>query len=445
MDDSLQTQSSESGTALCSRRTLLKRSGLLVALAGTGVSSYPALAAGKQIDVYAGSWIRKGGKKGFYRYKFDTESGVLTFVETVDTAYSVGGTLVDAAHRLVYVTDENDEQPDFRLGGGGTVGVYRIDPASGALSKIGAQRSFGANPSMIAIDPTGKYMVASIHGTNDPVTRVVETAPHRYEVVAQYPTSSINLFPLKTDGTLDAPRDVHETFGSGPHGNQTNSHPHCVVWDPEGQFFLCCDKGADRIYSMSIDYSAERIVQTAEPYRLAPGSVPRYARFNAERKLVYINFESANEVAVFRYDERGALTKVGAEPVVTKALLAKVPAGAHFEQQDMRLHPSGKLLFTVVRGSLDYVEGGTRKYRQGFDGVTSFAIDSAGMLKRIDTIEMTASWPRGCAISPDGRFLLVACLYSDEIVTLAIADNGTLSKTSSVSQNAAANLAFSAG
>jgi 6-phosphogluconolactonase len=445
MNDRLQTQPSEPDNSSLSRRTLLKRSALVAGLASIDLGIHSALAASNEIDLYAGSWIRKGGKKGFYRYKFDTVSGKLTFVERVDDAYSVGGTFVDVDRRLVYITDENDEQPDFRLGGGGTVGVYRINPASGALTKLTAQKSYGANPSMIAIDPTGKYMVASIHGTNDPVTRAVETAAHHYEIVAQYSTSSINLFPLNADGTLGAPRDVHETSGSGPNGNQTTSHPHCVVWEPEGQFFVCCDKGADRIYSMSIDYRAERIVQTATPYILEPGSVPRYARFNAEKKLVYVNFESANAVAVFRYNDHGALTKLGAEPVVTEALMAKIPAGAHFEQQDMRLHPSGKFLFTVVRGSLDYMEGNNRKYKRGFDGVTSFAIDSNGMLKRIQTIEMAASWPRGCAISPDGRFIVVPCLYSDEILTLAIAEDGTLSKASSIAQNAAANLAFFAG
>ncbi|MDE1182593.1 beta-propeller fold lactonase family protein [Paraburkholderia sp.] len=442
MNDSLQTQPSELDNWSVSRRTLLKRAVLLAGLASIGRGILPVMAASREIDLYSGSWIRKGGKKGFYRYKFDTGSGKLTFAEKIDDAYSVGGTLVNAARKLVYITDESDEQPDFRVGGGGTVGVYRINPASGALTKLGAQKSYGANPSMISIDPTGRYMVASIHASDDAVTRVVKTAAHQYEIVAQYPTTSINLFPLNADGTLAPPLDVHQMSGSGPRKNQRTSHPHCVVWEPEGKFFICCDKGADRIYSMSIDYGVERIVQTAAPYMLEPGSLPRYARFNADKKLVYVNFENANEVAVFSYNERGALTRLGAEPVVTQALMAKIPAGAHLEQQDMRLHPSGKFLFTVVRGSLDYMEGDERKYKKGFDGVTSFAIGNNGMLKRIDTIELAANWPRGCAISPDGRYIVVPCLYSDEILTLAIAEDGTLSKVSSIAQNAAANLDF---
>jgi 6-phosphogluconolactonase (cycloisomerase 2 family) len=178
---------------------------------------------------------------------------------------------------------------------------------------------------------------------------------------------------------------------------------------------------------------------------LEPGSVPRYARFNAARKVVYVNFESANEVAVFRYNEQGMLSRVGGEKVVADSLLAKIPAGAHLEQQDMRLHPSGRFLFTVVRGSLDYMEGSERRYKQGFDGVTAFAIDDSGMPRRIQTIELAGHWPRGCALSPDGQFIVVPCLYSDEIVTLAIARDGTLSQVSSIVQNAAANLAFFAG
>ncbi len=445
MNDRLQTSALETDASSLPRRALLKYGALFAGLASLGVCAQPAIAANRELDLYAGSWIRKGGRKGFCHYKFDTVSGVLTFIEAIDDSYSVGGIVVDAVHKLVYITDENDEQPDFRLGGGGTIAVYRINPWGGALAKLKAQKSYGANPSMIAIDPTGKYMVASIHSTDDPITRVVETAPHHYEIVAQYPSTSVNLFPLNPDGTIAPPLDVHELSGSGPHHNQSTAHAHCVVWEPEGRFFITCDKGADRIYSFRIDYRAERIVQTTAPFLLEPGSVPRYARFNAEKKVLYVNFESANEVAVFHYDEHGALTKMGAEPVVTPALLEKIPAGAHFEQQDMRLDPTGRFLFTVVRGSLDYMEGRERKYKQGFDGVTSFAIDSHGMLKRIDTIEMSSNWPRGCAVSPDGRFLIVPCLYSDEIVTLAIGENGRLTKVSSVGQNAAATVAFFGG
>ncbi|WP_341485588.1 beta-propeller fold lactonase family protein [Thioclava sp. GXIMD4215] len=427
------------------RRQILRAGAALAATTLLGPLATPARAstAHPPISLYAGSWNWKGGKRSFVQYAFDPETGTLTELRHVTDSYSVGSVTIDARTRTLYLADEDDHQPDFRVGGGGTIAPFRIDPATGDLTALPVQRAFGANPSMMAVDPSGKFMVVSIHGSGDPLTKIVERVPHVYDIAIDMPESSINLFPLNADGTVAAPIDVFHTKPQDPAENQRVSHPHCVVFAPDADFFISCDKGRDVIYSMRIDAQKGRLVQAAAPFRFEAGAMPRYARFNPDHGLVYVNFERANEIAVLRYDSTGRLERVGQAPVVPEALLDKIPLGGHFEQQDMRLHPNGRFLYSVARGSRDYMQGGKRHYEHGFDGVSVFGIDpETGMLSPLQTLELEAHWPRGCALSPDGRFLIVPCLYSDEILTLAVAEDGTLSQVSRVAQNAAANVTF---
>ena len=68
-----------------------------------------------------------------------------------------------------------------------------------------------------------------------------------------------------------------------------------------------------------------------------------------------------------------------------------------------------------------------------------------GSLKLIQNMLLPSGtdWPRGCALSPDGRFLVVTAMRSGQIMTLAVGEDGTLSDTGlSVEQPGAAFITF---
>jgi 6-phosphogluconolactonase len=117
-------------------------------------------------------------------------------------------------------------------------------------------------------------------------------------------------------------------------------------------------------------------------------------------------------VCSFRYDEQGHLDPVA----IIDALgddrdIAAKPA----EQSDLRITSSGKYLYDLIRGA---------------DVISVFEVDeSSGKLARIQTMPIDASGPRGCALSPDERFLLVANVASGDVIALSVGDDGRLSPT----------------
>lgn len=66
-----------------------------------------------------------------------------------------------------------------------------------------------------------------------------------------------------------------------------------------------------------------------------------------------------------------------------------------------------------------------------------------GIPHNAQALELECAWPRGCALSPDERHLVVSCLYSDEMIALRINEDGTLSdNVVTIEQTTAANVTF---
>ena len=129
------------------RRTFLKGAGLAGLSVGAAGRATAADASTRIVHLYAGAWSGHGGDKGLWLHRFDPETGRITPVKQISGEFDCGFIHIDRDKHLFHCTDESD-QPlgSQRTGGGGRIFTYRVDPATGELSEVDRQHSYGSNP-----------------------------------------------------------------------------------------------------------------------------------------------------------------------------------------------------------------------------------------------------------------------------------------------------------
>lgn len=377
----------------------------------------------KKTYVYISNW-RKSNELGICQYTFDQETGAMAFVERVEANCDLNVSVVDYSRGLLYALEESTDLASVRGGGGGgRIFVFRINKENGKLETICVRPTFFSNPAYLTLDKTGKYLLVANHGGKGAVTKVQQGTDGEYYPIVEHDDSCVELFSLKESGEIDRLLDVCKHTGSGPERRQVIAHPHCCVISPSGDLFGVCDKGNDTVGMYMIDYEREKLIPPSHIVRHAPGTLPRYCQFHPSMPYFYHNDEHALLVNAYRYTETGEMTYIGAWPVSSERLehVEKV-----HEQQGLAMHPSGKYLYSIVRGP---------------NVVTVFKVNQVdGTLESIQhkTIAANGIWPRGCAVSPNGKFLLVCCLEGGIVQELHINEDGTLSDTNVICNNPAA-------
>lgn len=408
--------------------------------------------SGSKVFLYTGSWDEKGGNPGLWLHTYDEKTGKIG--EAAQQAeISVGFIMPDYSRNLLYVTQEADnpynEGKELRAGNGGSIFVYSVDEKTGALTQVQESPSYGSNPSMISLSPDGRFLLASIH-TAKPSPCRAEKIDGRWAIRPAMPSANCVCFPVQDDGTLGNPTDIM-TFEWKP--GEHVSQLHTVTWAPDGSFFVIADKGTSNLYSMGLSAKGELSLLSTNKEL---GASARYVRFSPDGMYLYVNSESANEVAVFSVDADHTLKRIGEGEVVPTDMLKSIPEKAKFEQQDMKLNEAGSVLYDVVRGSVDDKSKDADNFgakvhgndEGQFQGVSVLAIDQDSHLpKRIQYVDLAGVegwWPRGISLSPAEDKVVIASLYGDKLVEFSIKEDGSLDEDSiaTFAQDTAANLTF---
>jgi 6-phosphogluconolactonase len=380
----------------------------------------------KNTFAYVGNLSKTPIECGFGICRYNTDTGGLELIKSVFHKISVGATYLDSKRNILYCVNEIETHPGYASGGGGQVYAFTIDPETGDLTEINHQPSFATLPCFVTMDTTGKYLIATNHSGHTPITKSVKEASGKYRIVLEYDDSTTILYPLNNDGSICDPCDIYKLSGNGPLPKQTHPHAHQVMMSPSGNLFVVCDKGGDQIFFFRINREKEKLeVCGGEGYKSIPGSSPRYSVFHPTLPYFYMNNETKAVIRAFRYDEDGKL-----EPICTVNVLPKdCEDNPTVMQSDLKIHPSGKHLYTLIRG---------------INAVSVFKIkEETGELEKIQTVTLDGTGPRGCAISPDGRFMHIAARTSKEILVWAIGQDGKLSPTGmKISQPNPGNVTF---
>lgn len=389
--------------------------------------------------VYVGKWMHDLGADplGFDIFEYEPETGAMAPAGSSEvTDIMVGSTWLDRERGVLYCTDEGEDLPGM-TGGGGRVLAFRLDRETGAMELLSVCPSCGVRPSGLITDREGCFLLVTNHAGRKPITKTVRDGFGEIRILTECDEANTVLFRLRGDGGVDKPVDVFRHTITGALPSQNNPHPHQVANSPDGRLFAVCDKGGDAIYLFRLDRERCRLVLTGDaPYRDLPGSSPRYGVFHPELPFYFMNHETKPLVHAFRYRPDGGLDLLDTQDVLPEGycLPAGVPARQVAESSDLRLHPDGKTLYDIVRG---------------LDIVVVYQVDpETGKLSKRQTVCLAKdgekAGARGCAISPDGRFLHAALLGCDRLVALPIGEDGLLGEPRTIREQVChpANITF---
>ncbi len=377
--------------------------------------------------LYISGWKEHGGTPGIGTISFDNATGEMEFLGKQHHDLSCNCTAIDTEKNILYITNELHENPDFHKGGGGLIYAFSVNSETGELTQLSRVYATAPCPAYIALDAEKKHLLLANHSGFNVVTKAQKGEDGFYHMVRIFDDCSVCLFRLNEDGSIGPIVDVHNHEDYPVEGRGLHSRPHTITPSPDKKLYACCDKGDAHIYFYKLD--GEKLVLASEPYAEQPGSAPRYCVFHPTKPFFYHNHERNMDIAAFTYDEKGQLSPIR----VYSSLAADCPSDKApivrewlhneptvmpddgfmpLEQQGFVMHPNGKWIYDMLNGA---------------DAVSVLEINQeTGALSLLQTKPVNGRWVRGCAVSPDGRFLVVTCLQSGGVYCFPIGEDGRL-------------------
>lgn len=329
-------------------------------------------------------------QEGIKVYRFNEETGDAEYISGLKGISNPSYLTPSANGERVYSVGED-------AGVTSTANAIAFDKEKGTLTLLNTCSTQGGAPCYIRISPSGKSVIT-----------------------ANYMGGSITVFTLDETGKLQADgKQISFTGSSVDKERQTKPYLHCVTFTPDNQFLLANDLGTDRIYMFPInDTPAEGIApclkdaSDAIPVQVEPGSGPRHLCFHPNGKFAYLINEISGKVIAFSYEANKleALQYIEADTVGARG------------SGDIHISPDGKFLYASNRLQAD--------------GLAIFSVDDTqGTLTRIG-YQLTDIHPRNFIITPNGRYLLVACrdsntiqVFERDLATGLLTDTGKTIKT----------------
>ena len=335
-----------------------------------------------EVELLVGSYTQ-GKSQGIYRLQFDSAKGRITPepLQVFKTANPSWLTLSKDQSRLFVVNENGKGQRDVV----GRASSVAIDPKTNQLTLINQVKTLGEEPTHSSLSADERYLFVANYG------------------VHADPGGSLAVLPINAEGQLQpvTQMSTHPASQVNPE-RQMSAHVHSVVSSPDGKFVYASDLGADKVFVYQYDpaANADHPLVAADPafVALPAGSGPRHLLFSKDGKHAYLTTEMSAQVFVFDYDkgrlkQRQALELAHGMPAQNRA------AGALHASQD------GKFLYVSNRGKANEI--------------LVFAINpDNGELTEIQRRSVDGDHPREFALSPNGKFLLIANQMSNAIVVL---------------------------
>jgi 6-phosphogluconolactonase len=274
-----------------------------------------------------------------------------------------------------------------------TVFTYAIDSKAGSLTLLSKGPLAESFP-YISTDKTGRYLFGAGYGAN-----------------------LVSVNAIGKDGKVSEPLQVVPT----------GRNAHSIRVDNTNRYVFVPNLGSDEIFQFRFNPKTGKLTANTPPVLLMKASTgPRHIVFSSDNKFVYLLSESVGTITTLSLDAKTGLLTVVSEakmlPPDSKLVpgVPRGPVGLGVDTRDyskdiwaadLHLTPDGKLLYAVERTS---------------STIATFSVDAAtGKLTYLASTP-TEKQPRGFAIDPKGKYMVVSGELSDTISVYAIGGSGAL-------------------
>ncbi len=330
-----------------------------IALAGCNNNSHTEKDDKEPLYLLTGSYS-DADSPGIRMYSFDPVTGAVDSVSELRGVANPSFQTV-SPEGIIYSVSEEE-------GRGGAAYAISFDRENGQLSLLGFSLTLGNAPCYIKVSPDGRFVVT-----------------------ANYLGGNLTVFPLDKEGKLLNPI-VTSFEGKGPVvDRQDQPHLHCISFTPDSTQMLATDLGTDCIHRFTVGGDSLIRHPQLSDVELKPGSGPRHIVWNNDGNRAYLINEISGEVSVLSYDGTD-LTPI--QYIVADSLGAQGSG-------DIRMSPDGRHLYASNR-----LKG---------DGLAIFSVNPSDGTLTHTGYQLTGPHPRNFIISPDGRYVLVACRDNDTI------------------------------
>lgn len=314
--------------------------------------------AENELTMLVGTYT-SGNSKGIYTFRFNEETGIATPLSEIEASNPSYLTL-SADNRFVYaVSEQNDTTA--------AINAFAFDEKEGTLRLLNSQKTMGEDPCYVATN--GKKVLT-----------------------ANYSGGTMSVFPIRYDGSLGTADTLFQGSALGPDTDrQATPHIHCTVFSPDSNYIFATDFSADRILRYAVHPKEDLPKPLSETVDIQSGSGPRHLIFSKNGKYAYLINELSGKVIAFAYTD-GRLNQI--QTIAADTIQARGSA-------DIHLSPDGKYLYA--------------SNRLKEDGIAIFEVNQEkGTLAKVG-YQLTGIHPRNFNITPNGKYLLVACRDSNVI------------------------------
>lgn len=268
-----------------------------------------------------------------------------------------------------------------------------------------------ARSAYITTDKTGKYVIASNHGSYFYTTRFKKTDDGDYLPQIMRDDGSLALFRVREDGGLEDACDLQILEGKGYDVfSQASAHPHAVEVTRD-DYVIAPNKGADTIDIFVLDKEKDKLIP-AYNIKDEPGSAPRHLAIHPIKPMFFVMNEFNNKIVSYRWDVASGEPEILAHTFTVPMQFV----GKTYTSCDIKIHPSGNFVY------------GTN---HTFKSIVAYKVDQvSGKLSLIGNFREEIGIYREISIDLTGKYLVAGDLKTDLIDVFEInQDTGVINKS----------------